>query len=245
MGSRLTEFSGSGTMAGPQKRGLLIALLLAALPVIAVAAIIITGDRNEVVEVESSVSSIDLADRKFFNQPFGSGISRAWAGNLAINPADRKFLDAPAGSGSALGSQSLTASELSILRWRAMGLFYEKNGLLTRDSEAMIAPSGLAEALSAERYNRLGEDSQTNSPPVIKQEAAPVEPEYAYYTERYWKMAAESKPVKSPVIATGADLAESVNALDEAWAGGEPVSASSGQAQQDFLHYLNGKAHPE
>lgn len=245
MGSRLSEFTGSGTMAGPQKRGLLIALLLAALPVIAVAALIIIGDRHEAVEVGASAASIDSADIKFFNEPVASGNSAAWAGNFAVNPADRKFLTAPAGG---IDRGALSAGELSALRWRAMGEFYEKNGLLTRDSEAMIAPSGLAEALSAERYQRLGEESQTNSPPVISQEAAPVEPEYAYYTERYWKMAAESQPVKSVAIVSGADMAESVDAFytERYWKmAAKPVSRTSGEAQQDFLHSWNGKAHPE
>lgn len=245
MGSRLSEFTGSGTMAGPQKRGLLIALLLAALPVIAVAALIITGDRNEAVEVGSAMSAVDPADRKFFVEPVESGISAVGIGNSAIDPADRKFFPTPAGG---VDRGALSASELSGLRWRAMGEFYEKNGLLTRDSEAMIAPSGLAEALSAERYQRLGEESQTNSPPVISQEAAPVEPEYAYYTERYWKMAAESQPVESPAIVTGADMAESVDAFytERYWKmAAKPVSRTPDESQQDSLHFLNGKAHPE
>lgn len=248
MGSRLSEFTGSGTMAGPQKRGLLIALLLAALPVIAVAALIITGDRNEAVEVGSAMSAVDPADRKFFFEPVEGGISAVGIGDSAIDPADRKFFEAPAGRGSALGSPQLAASELSALRWRAMGQFFEKNGMLSRDSEVMIAPSGLAEALSAERYQQLGEGSQTNAPPVINQEAAPVEPDYAYYTERYWKMAAESQPVESPAIVTGADMAESVDAFytERYWKmAAKPVSRMPDESQQDSLHFLNGKAHPE
>lgn len=223
MGSRFSEFNQSGTMTGRPGRGLFIAILLAALPVIAVAAIIIIRDRDAEAVVAPSTHSSGQAEQAFLNEP-----ARA-----TISPAD-----------------------LSAMRWRAMGEFYEKNGLLTGNaagpdaavdrfelkngittsqnsgsssvlSDFTVAPSAdevrayepAARATSSlnvspaavwgpeQEYNLLLREKAAHRSlfePVSARDSATLsgadlaEEVDAYYTERYWKMAVASEPIQAP-----------------------------------------------
>lgn len=258
MGSQLSEFKGTGTMAGPQKHGLLIAILLAALPVIAVAALLVYNDRQSPVEVTAPVAAVDPADRKFFDQAASSLGSRALSASeltglrwqamvrfyeknglltretaAAVDPADVKFFDQAASSPD---SAALPAGELSGLRWQAMAKFYKKNGLLINEPEASVAPEY---AFYTERYWRMAEESRTAKPPVIEREAAAAD---AFYTERYWKMAEESRTGSLPLLDGGIDAPEPAYAFyTERYWKMAAESAAPATAPEESQIFLNGK----
>jgi hypothetical protein len=147
MGSQLSEFDESGAKAGHAGRELLIAILLVALPVIVVAALMINRGRESESTVESAAYSMDPADRKFLNEPYRGSAVVGGVDLTTVDAADRKFYIQADQSGAGAivrRDETLTAAELSALRWQAMAEFYEKNGLLTRrasGSEATVNPS--------------------------------------------------------------------------------------------------------
>jgi hypothetical protein len=182
MGSRFSEFDESGAKAGHAGRELLIAVLLVALPVIAIAALIVIRGRETEAVVAPSAYSIDPADRKFLNEPYRAG---AVAGGInpaaAIDPADRKFFDMSAQA----VDKSLTAGELSALRWQAMAEFYEKNGLLTNE---VNQPEALTGGLSywAGVNGAMPRDVTLSEAEMAANSEVEAVP---FSTEIYWEMA--------------------------------------------------------
>lgn len=158
MTNKMVDFQKSQAM--PDRPGLetVVALVLALLPIIAVAILVVSG--------------------------FGRTQSPA-----LVNETEDAF-------------DYEAAASFSALRWRAMAAFYEGHGLLTRSTadQVNIAPSWdvvQAERLEAERQMALLR-RYTTAPgweqALTDEQAAAAQPaeDYAYYTERYWKHAAES-----------------------------------------------------
>jgi hypothetical protein len=191
MGSQFSEFDESGAKAGHAGRELLIAVLLVALPVIAVAALMmIRGQENEGV-VAPSAYSMDPADRKFLNEPYRAGAVAGGMSAAAIDPADRKFFN-EASSGVA-GEMDLSAVDPADRK------FYAPANLsrLTRDassSEAVASPTaywagvnGAMPGISAFAIEaELTADSEAVTP---------------FSTEIYWEMARRQQLKAEPVRA--------------------------------------------
>jgi hypothetical protein len=193
--NKAVDFHKSPAMPGRPGKDLVIAILLASLPVVIVAALIVTG--------------------------YGRG-----ADAEAVVPAESSLLsDVPAVTGNpappAAAFDYEAAANLSAARWRAMGEFYERNGMLAGDPAAAQAadvqtgryltepgwlqareyetsginpgaiPDAEEDAYYTERYWKLAE------PSILAQ---PVEePEYDFYTQRYWEMADSAEPVQEDV----------------------------------------------
>lgn len=194
MGSRLSEF-GSGTMVKRPGSGLLIAILLAALPVIAAAAIMITKDGGgeaasvapattdlarfttapgwEQARVYESgaakAAALDTHTQKYLTEPYWlQGRSHESGADLS------RFTTAPgweqARANDTARIELETTESLAVPSWgpeQEYALLLREKAYLRSSAAPRVDPAGL---------NVSGADH-----------AAEID---AYYTERYWKMAA-------------------------------------------------------
>ncbi len=193
MDNKSVDFQKSKAMPRIEK-DLVIAVVLALLPIILVAVLIVTGNgRSQEAETNvPAVSSSALEGPSYARDP-------AWLVEL---PGDSFDYEA--------------AAKLSAARWREMGRFYEKNGLLTRGAPQFNADldrfTTAPNAEQARAYEsvmaREAAEAQSNrfltEPGWLQAReyeatrgqggAAPVHKEYSFYTERYWNAAAEYQP---------------------------------------------------
>ncbi len=203
MDNKSVDFQKSKAMPRIEK-DLVIAVVLALLPIILVAVLIVTGNGRS-QESETNVpaaSSSALEGPSYARDP-------AWLVEL---PGDSFDYEA--------------AAELSAMRWREMARFYEKNGLLTRGAPQFNADldrfTTAPNAEQARAYEsvmaREAAEAQSNryltEPGWLQAReyeatrgqggAAAVDKEYSFYTERYWNAAAESQSAQ-PVEGTERD----------------------------------------
>lgn len=171
MSNGSVDFQKSKAMPPRIEKDLVIAIVLAMLPILLVAALIVTGNgRDQEAGAIAPVESSALSD--------GS--------SLAKEPAS--IVELPA-----VAFDYEAAAELSALRWQAMAEFYETNGLLTR-----AAPQFNADL---DRFTVAPNAEQAREYEALRSErgAVPAADDYAYYTERYWKLAEELPPARTVV----------------------------------------------
>lgn len=210
MGSQMSEFNKSGTMVGRPGRGLLIAILLAALPVIATAAVILIRDRgDDAASVAPAAAALETETQQFL-------IERGWmsAGTDVGDAAElSRFTTAPGrGQARALEEDGLPAD-----RSAAAAAASERPAYFTEPYWEMAAEAALEKEAGLEvpavpiwgpdqEYGLLLREKaslRSNSAMAGLNEsgASSAAAADAYYTERYWKLSSDalrSEPAVEP-----------------------------------------------